>query len=76
PGSRYIKSVFESVDDDTKALVNMNDGEKAVVIERIRYADDVSVSLETLHLPPRFAIMLDEDLNNHSLYECLREKYH
>lgn len=76
PGSRTIKSVFESVDDETKALLNMNDGEKAVVIERIRYADDVAVSLETVHLPPRFAFLLDEDLNNHSLYECLREKYH
>ncbi len=42
---------FESVDDETKALLNMNDGEKAVVIERIRYADDVAVSLETVHLP-------------------------
>lgn len=51
PGSRTIKSVFESVDDETKALLNMNDGEKAVVIERIRYADDVAVSLETVHLP-------------------------
>ncbi|VFS65522.1 GntR family transcriptional regulator [Salmonella enterica subsp. diarizonae] len=76
PGSRTIKSVFESVDDETKALLNMNDGEKAVVIERIRYADDVAVSLETVHLPPRFAFLLEEDLNNHSLYECLREKYH
>ncbi|MBK0363698.1 GntR family transcriptional regulator [Salmonella enterica] len=76
PGSRTIKSVFESVDDETKALLNMNDGEKAVVIERIRYADDVAVSLETVHLPPRFAFLLDEDLNNHSLYECLREKHH
>lgn len=75
PGSRTIKSVFESVDDETKALLNMNDGEKAVVIERIRYADDVAVSLETVHLPPRFAFLLDEDLNNH-LYECLREKHH
>lgn len=62
PGSRTIKSVFESVDDETKALLNMNDGEKAVVIERIRYADDVAVSLETVHLPPRFAFLLDEDL--------------
>ncbi len=51
PGSRTIKSVFESVDNETKALLNMNDGEKAVVIERIRYADDVAVSLETVHLP-------------------------
>ncbi|EHG6572869.1 GntR family transcriptional regulator [Salmonella enterica subsp. enterica serovar Pasing] len=76
PGSRTIKSVFELVDDETKALLNMNDGEKAVVIERIRYADDVAVSLETVHLPPRFAFLLDEDLNNHSLYECLREKHH
>lgn len=62
PGSRTIKSVFESVDDETKALLNMNDGEKAVVIERIRYADDVAVSAGNRTSSPRFAFLLDEDL--------------
>ncbi len=51
PGVTHHQIRFESVDDETKALLNMNDGEKAVVIERIRYADDVAVSLETVHLP-------------------------
>lgn len=55
----------------------MNEGEKAVVIERIRYTDDVAVSLEIVYLsPPHFAFLQEEDLNNHSLYECLREKYY
>lgn len=75
PGSRTIKSVFESVDNETSASLGMAEKEKAVVIERIRYADDIPVSLETIQLPPRFAFLLQEDLNNHSLYACLREKY-
>ena len=75
PGSRTIKSVFESIDDETRFLLGMAAEEKAVVIERIRYADDIPVSLETVQMPPRFAFLLQEELNNQSLYECLREKY-
>ncbi|EGN2316512.1 GntR family transcriptional regulator [Salmonella enterica] len=75
PGSRTIKSVFESVDDETRMLLGMTDEEKAVVIERIRFADNIPVSLETVQMPPRFAFLLQEDLNNQSLYECLREKH-
>ncbi|MCM2444979.1 GntR family transcriptional regulator [Rahnella sp. CG8] len=75
PGSRTIKSVFESIDEEAKSLLSMGENEKAVVIERIRFADNIPVSLETIQLPPRFAFLLEEDLNNHSLYECLREKY-
>lgn len=75
PGSRTIKSVFEAVDSETRMLLGMTEEEKAVVIERIRYADSVPVSLETVQMPPRFAFLLQEDLNNQSLYECLREKH-
>lgn len=75
PGSRTIKSVFEDCDESTRAKLSISDGEKAVVIERIRYADDVPVSLETVWFPPEFAALLNEDLNSHSLYDTLRNKY-
>ena len=75
PGSRTIKSVFEACDEDIRSKLNIPDGEKAVVIERIRYADDVPVSLETVWFPPSFAALLNEDLNSHSLYDTLREKH-
>ncbi|MEF3100894.1 GntR family transcriptional regulator [Raoultella ornithinolytica] len=74
PGSRTIKSVFETCDEDTGARLNIPVGEKAVVIERIRYADDVPVSLETVWFPPQLAMLLNEDLNSNSLYDTLRDK--
>ncbi|MDK2579371.1 GntR family transcriptional regulator [Citrobacter portucalensis] len=74
-GARTIKSVFESVNNEEKNLLGMTENEKAVVIERIRYIDDLPISLETIHLPPSFSFLLEEDLNNRSLYECLRKKY-
>ncbi len=57
---------FESVDDETKVLLNnMNDGEK-------RSSLNVS-AMPTMwryrwkpYIFPRFAFLLDEDLNNHS----------
>lgn len=75
PGSRTIKSVFESANSDIRERLNMNKDEKAVVLERIRFADDVPVSLETVWFPPCFAFLINEDLNNHSLYDILRNKH-
>ncbi|WP_279026966.1 GntR family transcriptional regulator [Gibbsiella quercinecans] len=75
PGARTIKSVFEPANEEIRERFNISKDEKAVVLERIRYADDVPVSLETVWFPPSFAFLLGEDLNNHSLYDLLRDKY-
>lgn len=75
PGVTHYQIRFESVDNETKALLNMNDGEK-------RSSLNVS-AMPTMwryrwkpYIFPTFCVLLDEDLNNHSLYECLREKHH
>jgi len=44
-------------------------------IERIRYADDVPISVEYTRFPSSFPFLLQEDLNNYSLYEILKNKY-
>lgn len=75
PGARTIKSVFEPASKDIRERFGMEKEEKAVVLERIRYADDVPVSLETVWFPPHFAFLISEDLNNNSLYDVLRQKY-
>lgn len=75
PGARTIKSVFENCDSETHNKLNIKKNEKAVVIERIRYADDIAVSLETVWFAPKFADLLNQDLNNQSLYDILRDKY-
>lgn len=75
-GLCIIKFVFELVDDEIKVLLNMNDGEKVVVIECICYVDDVVVLLEIVYFFLCFVFLLDEDFNNYFLYECLCEKYY
>ncbi len=56
---------FESVDDETKALLNMNDGE-TVVIERIRYADDGGTLKP--YIFPTFCVFAGRRFT--ILYEC------
>lgn len=75
PGARTIKSVFEPASKEIRERFGMGKEEKAVVLERIRYADDVPVSLETVWFPPRFAFLINEDLNNNSLYDVLRQHH-
>ncbi|QUJ01544.1 UTRA domain-containing protein [Salmonella enterica subsp. enterica] len=76
-GHAIIKSVFESVDDETKALLNMNDGEKAVVIERILAMPTMwRYRWKPQYIFPTFCVLLDEDSIIITLSECLREKHH
>lgn len=46
-----------------------------MVVERIRYSDKVPVSLEISRFPETFAFLLQEDLNNCSMFELLKTKY-
>ncbi len=46
-----------------------------IVLDRIRYAGDVPVSVESSRMPEEFAFLLREDMNNVSLFQVLREKY-
>lgn len=75
PGARTIKSVFEPASKEIRERFCMSKEEKAVVLERIRYADDAPVSLQTVWFPPRFAFLINEDLKNNSLYDVLRQHH-
>ena len=44
------------------------------MIDRIRYADGMPVVLETTKFAEDFFFLFDEDLNNRSLYEVIRQK--
>lgn len=76
PGAKTIKCVIEDADNADQAALNLGDAAAVVVIERIRYADSMPISLEITRFTNEFTYLLDEDLNNRSLYKMLREKYH
>ena len=75
PGAKVIKSVIENADESDLAELKLPEKSKVIVIERIRYADDIPVALEISRLPERFAFLLNENLNDASLISLLLEKY-
>ncbi|MEH2921871.1 GntR family transcriptional regulator [Samsonia erythrinae] len=75
PGARTIKSVIEMPTPEVRDALALAEEERVIVLERIRYADDIPVSLEISRFPIAFDFLLTEDLNQQSLYQVLKEKY-
>lgn len=75
PGAKVIKSLIEDANEADRAELKLPDKSKIIVIERIRYADNIPVALEISRFPERFSFLLSEDLNNTSLINLLFEKY-
>lgn len=76
PGARTIKCVISDADSEDTQELKLGPDEKVVVIERIRYADGVAVSVEVSHYPAStYLFLLQEDLTNCSLYLLLKQKY-
>jgi len=74
-GAKVIKSVFEDATTEDMEVFNLKPGDKVIVIERIRYVDGVPVSLDISRFPERFEFLLNEDLNDCSMFEILEKKY-
>ncbi|KWX87062.1 GntR family transcriptional regulator [Paenibacillus riograndensis] len=75
PGARVIKCVSEEATAADQEHLGLNPGDKVINIERIRYADNVPISVEYSRFPSSYSFLLQEDLNDKSLYEILRSKY-
>ncbi|HCX50780.1 MAG TPA: GntR family transcriptional regulator [Bacillus sp. (in: Bacteria)] len=74
-GAKVIKCIIEDANDKDIEVLELEPHSKIIVIERIRYADDIPVALEVSRLPERFTFLLDEDLNDTSMFSILSEKY-
>jgi GntR family transcriptional regulator len=56
--------------------LQLAEGERAIVIKRLRLADGVPMAVETVHAPEKlFPGLLQEDLEDHSFYALLRRRY-
>lgn len=55
--------------------LDLEEGDDVIYIKRIRYADNQPVIIEHVHLPyKQFSFLLDENLENRSLYATIEEK--
>ncbi|MEK5238811.1 GntR family transcriptional regulator [Paenibacillus sp. FSL L8-0470] len=75
PGAKVIKCVIEEATLSDQEHLGLNPGDKVINIERIRYADNVPISVEYSRFPSSYSFLLQEDLNDKSLYEILKSKY-
>ena len=74
PGAKTIKTAFETPSAKDIDRLGLSDQAEILVIDRIRYADTMPVVLETAKFTEDFFFLFDEDLNNRSLYEIIRQR--
>ena len=73
PGAKTIKIALEDPSERDLTEMSLHKGDKILVVERIRYMDNVPVILEFNKFPESFSFLFGEDLNDSSLYEILRK---
>lgn len=71
PGARTIRLELEDATCHDREQLRLKDGERVLLLARIRYADDVPVSLETSRFSEDYLFLLNEDLTDASLYAVL-----
>lgn len=75
PGAHTIKCCIENASDEDINELGLKLNSKVVVVERLRYANEVPVSLEISHFTEEFDFLLHENLNDNSMYAIIQEKY-
>jgi GntR family transcriptional regulator len=76
PGSRVLQFKEIEPTEEIVERLSLSEGEHVYVLKRLRLANDEPVAFETAYLPRRFCNgLINEDLNNQSLYSVLKEKY-
>lgn len=75
PGSSLMKKeIIEPSEMDIHEL-KLQKNEKVILIQRIRYANGEPIIIENNYLSERYKGLFDENLEGHSLYRILKEKY-
>ena len=80
PGARLIRSGTEELDREIAAALGLlsedpqADPVTGVFLSRLRTADGFPVAIENCWFGPDYAYLLREDLNDRSLFACLKER--
>lgn len=74
PGARLLTVEVAPASYKIRHSLGLDEGAMVILLERLRLADGEPMALEQVHLPyPRFAPVLEADLENASLYRLLEE---
>lgn len=74
PGARVLENRLIMADKKVADRLGIEPGSNVVYISRLRLADGEPVQVEKSYFPLKYAFLLEEDLNNGSMFECLKEK--
>ncbi len=65
--------IEESPDENILKKLKLSLDSKVIYIERLRFADDIPVVIETTCFPMKYAFLLECDLENGSLFQSIRD---
>ena len=74
PGALVLENRLIMADKKVADRLGIEPGSNVVYISRLRLADGEPVQVEKSYFPLKYAFLLEEDLNNGSMFECLKEK--
>lgn len=74
PGAQVLENRLIMADKKAADRLGIEPGSNVVYISRLRLADGEPVQVEKSYFPLKYAFLLEEDLNNGSMFECLKEK--
>ena len=74
PGAQVLENRLIMADKKVAGRLGIEPGSPVVNISRLRLADGEPVQVEKSYFPLKYAFLLEEDLNNGSMFECLKEK--
>lgn len=74
PGARVLENRLIAADKKVADRLGIEPGSNVVYISRIRLADGEPIQVEKSYFPLKYAFLLEEDLNDGSMFECLKEK--
>ena len=74
PGAQVLENRLIMADKKVADRLGIEPGSNVVYISRLRLADGEPVQVEKSYFPLKYAFLLEEYLNNGSMFECLKEK--
>lgn len=74
PGAQVLENRLIMADKKVADRLGIEPGSNVVYISRLRLADGEPIQVEKSYFPLKYAFLLEEDLNNGSMFECLKEK--
>lgn len=75
PGGRTLLFRLEKATDRDIKELELEENECVIHIQRLRSADGIPVMIENLYFPGHLKRILEENLDDNSLYQILRQKY-